>query len=57
MLRDPATGEIPSGIRSRELVHAATLPDRRFLNAQKTASPNITWQEAGPNDIGGRTRA
>ena len=57
MLRDPATGEIPPGIRKRELAHAATLPDRRLTKAQKTGGPNIMWMEAGPNDIGGRTRA
>jgi hypothetical protein len=54
MLRDPKTDQIPTNIRSRELEHAAKL--RKSLS--KTAKTNeINWKEAGPVDVGGRTRA
>ncbi|MBX2822044.1 MAG: T9SS type A sorting domain-containing protein [Rhodothermaceae bacterium] len=56
MLKDPATGEIPKGIRKKELAYAATLPGHS--KAHKAASrSNISWTEAGPNNVGGRTRA
>ena len=44
MLKDPATGEIPKGIRKKELAYAATLPGH--TKANKTASQtNISWTE------------
>ena len=56
MLKDPATGEIPKGIRKKELAYASTLPGHSA--ASKVAShSNISWAEAGPNNVGGRTRA
>lgn len=55
MLRDPATGRIPDNIRALELAHARTLPVNDGLS--KTGVPLFTWTEAGPNDVGGRTRA
>ena len=54
MLRDPKTGKIPRSIRKRELAYSSQLPNRAMLSAKR---PTITWQEAGPNDVGGRTRA
>lgn len=57
MLRDPQTGEIPKNIRKRELAYAATLPNRRTAPDKSAGSVNISWLEAGPNDVGGRTRA
>lgn len=53
---DPATGRIPSGIKSRELEWAKRLPRKEDL-AGKQAALDITWAEAGPNDVSGRTRA
>ena len=50
-LRDPATGQIPRGIRSRELAFAKKLPVRgRALDEQE-------WIFRGPFNVGGRTRA
>ena len=57
MLRDPSTGQIPPNIRKRELAHAATLPDRRTLSHKGLGVTNIVWTEAGPNNVGGRTRS
>jgi hypothetical protein len=47
-LADPATGEIPAGIRKRELDFANNLP----VNMNRT----IDWSLIGPKNIGGRTR-
>ncbi|MEM1093831.1 MAG: T9SS type A sorting domain-containing protein [Bacteroidota bacterium] len=55
-LRDPATGEIPPGIRARELEFATQLPARS--TADWTAGKTGTnWQARGPYRTGGRTRA
>jgi len=54
MLKDPATGQLPPNYRTRELDFA------KNLNAKlgKSKSFNaVTWKEAGPTDVGGRTRA
>jgi hypothetical protein len=52
MLRDPVTNKIPENIRQKELLFAAGLPKRRGDD------PNaLVWNERGPNNIGGRTRA
>lgn len=57
MLRDPATNQIPSDIRRIELNFAKRIPKaEKFLNKSST-SQSISWKEAGPNDVGGRTRA
>ncbi|MCH8839018.1 MAG: hypothetical protein IIA60_14695, partial [Candidatus Marinimicrobia bacterium] len=57
MLRDPATGQIPRGIRRGELEFAARL--KGLAKAQGSAGLDtlFTWKEAGPTDVGGRTRA
>lgn len=57
MLRDPATGQIPPNVRRRELAFAAGLPSFDRLTASKSGRAQINWQEAGPTDVGGRTRA
>ena len=57
LLRDPSTREVPPNIRKKELTHAATVPDRRYLKEKTAGSANITWLEAGPGNVGGRTRA
>lgn len=55
MLSDPATGEIPPGIRARELDAA------RYRNALVAAKQGggsyFDWSEAAPPQVGGRTRA
>ncbi len=53
MLKDPATGKIPDGIFEKEMQFAKTLPVR---SAAREMDLN-TYLPAGPNNIGGRTRA
>lgn len=55
MLRDPATNQIPGSIRQKELEFAKVLK-KNSSGLNKTA-PLFNWKEAGPNDVGGRTRA
>ncbi len=57
MLRDPKTMTIPRGIRQKELAFAKKLnEENKSLN--KTSSVNeLDWKEAGPGNVGGRTRA
>ena len=54
--RDPKTGEIPEGIRARELALLRTLPIKQnsIFNAPTV---NNTYAAAGPSQNGGRTRA
>lgn len=53
MLRDPATDRIPAQIRYRELAYAKSLAAHSF---GKQTALNFDWKEAGPVDVGGRTR-
>lgn len=48
-LVNPATGKMPSNMRSRELTYASTLPNNAMVQTN--------WQERGPYNVGGRTRA
>jgi len=62
MLRDPVTNRIPPNIRSRELEYSKDLPSRGGDFLRRSSSVNqmntdITWQSAGPQELGGRTRA
>ncbi|MBD0366120.1 MAG: hypothetical protein ICV53_08470, partial [Flavisolibacter sp.] len=60
MLKDPKTGKIPYKIREQELAFAKTLPERgAFSYASRSSSPLVlnNYIPAGPNNIGGRTRA
>lgn len=56
MLKDPATGKIPEGIFEAERAFARQLPER---TTSDPARPFVLNQyiPAGPNNIGGRTRA
>lgn len=56
MQRDPATNRIPANIRARELEFARTLP-RRTITRKDGSALAFDWSAAGPNDVGGRTRA
>jgi len=58
LMRDPATNQIPADIRQKELKFAREL-QKRTSSIQKTSSTlgDLVWKEAGPNDVGGRTRA
>ncbi len=58
LLHDPATGRIPDHIRAKELAFAATLPnDGNLAYAKSTATSYLAWQQRGPWNVGGRTRA
>ncbi len=54
-LRDPATGEIPAGIRARELAYARSLRGPAYK--ENLTIHTTGWNSAGPSDAGGRTRA
>ena len=54
MLRDPATGLIPSGIRTREIAAAKGHPKRGKSDED---GPFFDWTEMGPDVLSGRTRA
>jgi hypothetical protein len=61
MLKDPATGTIPKGIFEKEILFAKTLPLKGVLTAANSRVAEVTvlnnYLPAGPNNIGGRTRA
>ncbi|MDZ7690175.1 MAG: hypothetical protein U5K69_03290 [Balneolaceae bacterium] len=64
LLRNPVTNEIPVNIRARELDFAQRLPKhtvggRYAKGAAATQSQHTPyeWISAGPQDVGGRTRA
>ncbi len=60
MLRDPATGKIPAGMRSKELAFAQTLPTDADLYKNEDGNMVRNGQNfvlQGPYNIGGRTRA
>lgn len=56
MLRDPKINAIPQNMREIELAYSQKLPvsNRLFKGKNSLA---IEWKEAGPVDLGGRTRA
>ena len=51
-IADPTTGEIPDGIRKKELAYAQTLP-----SASADQRGQYEWTSMGPYNQGGRTRA
>ncbi len=57
MLRDPKTNQIPIGIRSKELAFAEELKKISKSSVKQKTAINLQWKEAGPYDVGGRTRA
>ena len=57
MLRDPSTGRIPNHIRQKELRFAKQLLKQQQAASKFKSSVAFAWYEAGPNDVGGRTRA
>ncbi len=56
LLRDPATNSIPYHIREKELKFAKKIEQINKL-MKTTSSQSLQWKEAGPVDVGGRTRA
>ncbi|MGB8193902.1 MAG: T9SS type A sorting domain-containing protein [Chitinophagaceae bacterium] len=59
MLRDPVLGRIPEGIRQKELAQAFTIPTKieDISLSENGALNQNNYELAGPNNIGGRTRA
>ena len=55
LMRNPRTNSIPSNIRTRELKHAEAL-ENTYLYKSANLPEEIDIVEAGPNDVGGRTR-
>jgi hypothetical protein len=61
---DPATGQIPEDIRSKELEFARTIPSKEEFRqriSERGGSlaklQSFTWNQRGPRNVGGRTRA
>ncbi len=52
-LQDPETGEIPPGIRMRELAFASTLPKASLSRSRQSLQQ---FTPIGPYNVGGRTR-
>lgn len=57
LMRDPKTNSIPKNIRAREIEYAKTLPKKNSNELLKTNREGFDWEEIGPKDVGGRTRA
>jgi Secretion system C-terminal sorting domain len=58
MLADPTTGMIPDNIREKELAFAKNLPKSNDIKLQKGTNINVlSWNQRGPINRGGRTRA
>ncbi|SHE74634.1 T9SS type A sorting domain-containing protein [Flavisolibacter ginsengisoli] len=57
MLKDPITGLIPQNIHEKELLFAKGLPVREATGIQFRMDALNNYIAAGPNNVGGRTRA
>jgi len=59
MLKDPATGKIPKNIYEAEMAQARTIPTKSLggIDQNSRVAALNTYLPAGPNNIGGRTRA
>ncbi len=57
LLADPATGEIPKNARARELAFAERFKGHESSYQYAKVHGNDQWTFAGPNALGGRTRA
>jgi len=57
LVRDPKTNSIPNNIRTREIEYAKQLLQTNQNNLLKTNAKGFDWEEVGPHDVGGRTRA
>jgi photosystem II stability/assembly factor-like uncharacterized protein len=57
MLKDPVTGLIPANIRQEELKLARAIPEKQRLGDVLGPENLNSYIPAGPNNIGGRTRA
>jgi hypothetical protein len=58
MVKDPVTGKLPRAVYDQELAFAKTLPKRKpDINSASRVEALNSYNPAGPNNIGGRTRA
>jgi len=57
IMKDPYINAIPENIRINELEFAKKIPQSTNLLLKESSSSKINWQEIGPFDVGGRTRA
>ncbi|MEO6639102.1 MAG: T9SS type A sorting domain-containing protein [Ginsengibacter sp.] len=58
ILKDPVTGQIPKDIRGKEVAFARTLPVKDAGSSGLFTPQNLNgYTPAGPDNIGGRTRA
>ncbi|MFM8456127.1 MAG: WD40/YVTN/BNR-like repeat-containing protein, partial [Ignavibacteria bacterium] len=57
LLADPTTGEIPHNARARELDFAQRFQENSSMQTFAKVQVNDNWSFAGPNALGGRTRA
>jgi len=57
LLADPATGEIPRNARARELAFAQRFNGNGSMQTFAKVHASDNWAFAGPNALGGRTRA
>ncbi|MDT3741432.1 MAG: T9SS type A sorting domain-containing protein [Candidatus Kapabacteria bacterium] len=55
-MRDPATGEMPKNIRSRELAFARNRWIEPYMKSSERLLSNNIWERRGPFEVGGRTR-
>ena len=58
MLKDPVLNQIPKSVTGREMAEAFAIPQKQYNNNILARGDNLnTYLPAGPNNIGGRTRA
>ncbi|HEX6849652.1 MAG TPA: hypothetical protein VF144_21845, partial [Chitinophagaceae bacterium] len=57
MIKDPTTGEALFGLRHQEIEFAGTIPERNTSSGVARLTAQNNYIPAGPNNIGGRTRA
>lgn len=57
MFRDPSTNSIPQNIKFYEQQFITRIKNLIKYDIGLSTNYNINWLEAGPNDVGGRTRA
>ena len=57
MVKDPTTGEALFGLRNQEIEFAKTIPERNNITGLARLTTQNNYLPAGPNNIGGRTRA
>ncbi len=57
LMRDPKTNSIPGNIRAEEIEYSKKLPARTNSLFKASSREGFDWEEVGPKDVGGRTRA